>query len=380
MQPSLAPDVAAANTLTGKWCAAAGSGDFVLSGCGIWPLLALLAAAAGEPARGELTAATGLPAASAHDAAITLLRRIEAAESVRAALGVWVRDDIALRDEWIQTLPPGTIAALRGQDGLDEWARRHTDGLIDRFPARIGAATAVALATAVVARTAWRQSFHADVLEPSSGPWRGHRGPALARYSTGLGDAAVLTAGTPVSRVVVRGASDLDVHLLLGEEGDSAPVVLAAGLGALDGSVETHRPGLGTIAPGLEVRTVTAVSDTLRIQVPPFAVRSTHDLLRDPDLFGLTAATTATDNPFPGLSPVALRVTAAAQDVCARFTADGFAAAAVTGVLMEPTGMPPAPADALMIAVNFDRPFGFLGVHRPTGLAIVAGWVATPTP
>ncbi|WP_030513981.1 serpin family protein [Nocardia sp. NRRL WC-3656] len=380
MQPSLAPDVAAANNLTGKWCAAAGSGDFVLSGCGIWPLLALLAAAAGEPARGELTAATGLPAASAHDAAITLLRRIEAAESVRAALGVWVRDDIALRDEWIHTLPPGTIAALRGQDGLDEWARRHTDGLIDRFPARIGAATALALATAIVARTAWRQSFHADVLEPSSGPWRGHRGPALARYSTGLGDAAVLTAGTPVSRVVVRGASDLDVHLLLGEQGATAPVVLAAGLGALDGSVETHRPGPGTIAPGLEVRTVTAVSDTLRIQVPPFAVRSTHDLLRDPELFGLTAATTATDNPFPGLSPVALRVTAAAQDVCARFTADGFAAAAVSGVLMEPTGMPPAPADALMIAVNFDRPFGFLGVHRPTGLAMVAGWVATPTP
>ncbi|MGW0053942.1 serpin family protein [Nocardia nova] len=380
MQPSLAPDVAAANTLTGKWCAAAGSGDFVLSGCGIWPLLALLAAAAGEPARGELTAATGLPAASAHAAAVTLLRRIEAAESMRAALGVWVRDDIALRDEWIRALPPGTIAALRGQDGLDEWARRHTDGLIDRFPARIGAATALALATAVVARTAWRQSFHADVLEPSSGPWRGHRGPALARYSTGLGDAAVLTAGTPVSRVVVRGASDLDVHLLLGEEWDTAPVVLAAGLGALDGSVETHQPGLGTAAPGLEVRTVTAVSDTLRIQVPPFAVRSTHDLLRDPELFGLTAATTATDNPFPGLSPVALRVTAAAQDVCARFTADGFAAAAVTGVLMEPTGMPPAPADALMIAVNFDRPFGFLGVHRPTGLAIVAGWVATPTP
>ncbi|MCC3312807.1 serpin family protein [Nocardia africana] len=378
MQPSLAPDVAAANTLTGKWCAAAGSGDFVLSGCGIWPLLALLAATAGEPARGELTAAAGIPAASAHDAAITLLRRIESAESVRAALGVWVRDDIALRDEWIHTLPPGTIAALRGQHGLDDWARHHTDGLIDRFPVRIGAATAVALATAVVARTAWRQSFHADVLEPTSGPWRGHRGPALARYSTDLGDAAVLMAGTPVSRVVVRGASDLDVHLLLGEEGATAAVVLAAGLGALDGAVETHRPGPGTTAPGLEVRTVTAVSDTLRIQVPPFDVRSTHDLLREPELFGLSAATTATDNPFPGLSPVPLRVTAAAQDVCARFTAYGFAAAAVTAVLTEPTGMPPAPADALMIAVNFDRPFGFLGVHRPTGLAIVAGWVATP--
>ncbi|NKY86948.1 serpin family protein [Nocardia veterana] len=378
MQPSLAPDVAAANALTEKWCEAAGSEDFALSGCGIWPLLALLARPAAEPARSELATAAGISAMSAHDAAITLLRRIEAAESIRAALGVWVRDGVGLRDEWLRTLPPGTIAALRGTEGLDDWARQHTDGLIDRFPAPIGPATAFALATAVVARTAWRQSFHADVLEPATGPWRGHRGPALARYSTDLGDAAVLVADTPVSRVVVRGASDLDVHLLLGAQDAPAAAVLAAGLGALDGSVDTRRPASDAAGPGLEVRHVTAVADTLRIQLPPFMIRSTHDLLREPARFGLTAATTAEHNPFPGLSPTALRVTAAAQDVCARFTADGFAAAAVTAVLMEPTGMPPAPSDALMIAVDFDRPFGFLAVHRPTGLVIVAGWVATP--
>jgi hypothetical protein len=28
--------------------------------------------------------------------------------------------------------------------------------------------------------------------------------------------------------------------------------------------------------------------------------------------------------------------------------------------------------------VTFDRPFGFLAVHRPTGLVVVAGWVAAP--
>jgi hypothetical protein len=33
-----------------------------------------------------------------------------------------------------------------------------------------------------------------------------------------------------------------------------------------------------------------------------------------------------------------------------------------------------------MIMATFDRPFGFVGVHRPTGLVLVAGWVAEPEP
>ena len=32
------------------------------------------------------------------------------------------------------------------------------------------------------------------------------------------------------------------------------------------------------------------------------------------------------------------------------------------------------------IKVIFDRPFGFLAVHRPTGLILVAGWVTDGMP
>jgi hypothetical protein len=28
------------------------------------------------------------------------------------------------------------------------------------------------------------------------------------------------------------------------------------------------------------------------------------------------------------------------------------------------------------VTVVFDQPFGFLAVHRPTGLVLIAGWVA----
>ena len=31
-----------------------------------------------------------------------------------------------------------------------------------------------------------------------------------------------------------------------------------------------------------------------------------------------------------------------------------------------------------VVEVVFDRPFGFIAVHRPSGLAVVAGWVASP--
>ena len=59
---SLSPAVRAANALTAQWCTRLGSGDFALSGAGLWPLLALLASAADEQARAELTNALGRPA------------------------------------------------------------------------------------------------------------------------------------------------------------------------------------------------------------------------------------------------------------------------------------------------------------------------------
>jgi hypothetical protein len=33
-----------------------------------------------------------------------------------------------------------------------------------------------------------------------------------------------------------------------------------------------------------------------------------------------------------------------------------------------------------ILRLDVDRPFGFLAVHRDTGLVLVAGWVTDPTP
>ncbi|MFJ1456088.1 serpin family protein [Nocardia sp. N2S4-5] len=377
MQTSLLPHVAAANDLTRRWCDAAGTGDFVLSGCGVWPLLGVLATAANEPARAELAAAVGLSAEDAQESALRLLAELTAAETVAGALGVWVREDVELREQWARSLPEGVVGKLTGQSALDAWADRHTGGLIDRFPLSINADTLLVLATAIVARTSWLQPFHDDVLEPATGPWRGHRGPGLSRYSRELGDAVLLDATEPVTRVVVRGIRDLDVHLLLGE--GTPGEILGAGLGALDGSVavRTHLP-VGTSGPGLTVRETRAVADTLRIQVPPFLIRSGHNLLARSELFGLGAASDRSQDRFPAISDTPLYLADAAQDALARFTREGFEAAAVTAVALARAAAVPRPRRVLEIAATFDRPFGFLAVHRPTGLVIVAGWVAQP--
>lgn len=120
---AVSPAVRAANTLTERWCAGQGGGDFVLSGAGLWPLLALLASAADEAARADLAAALGRPAESA-------------------------RED--------SRLPEGVVGTLTDQAALDSWAAEGTRGLIDTFPAPITPDTLLLLATPLAARVKWR--------------------------------------------------------------------------------------------------------------------------------------------------------------------------------------------------------------------------------
>ena len=74
---SLSPAVRAANALTPQWCTRLGSGDFALSGAGLWPLLALLASAADEEAGAQLAAALSRPAESGQQDALELIEILD---------------------------------------------------------------------------------------------------------------------------------------------------------------------------------------------------------------------------------------------------------------------------------------------------------------
>ncbi|MGS2805131.1 serpin family protein [Nocardia sp. MW-W600-9] len=361
--------------MTARWTSTFADDDAVVSGAGAWSLLAVLAGAAQGSARAELAAAVGVSAEAAHEAGVELLRSLDSSAEVAVATGAWVRPGISLRDEWVRSMPAGTAGILVDQAALDAWASEHTDGLIEKFPVTIDASTVFAVATALVARTRWVTPFQPIRWTPESGPWRGHQGPGLYRH--GHADGSVSVLGADVTRVIVTGTGDLDVHLLIGADGPRH--ALAAGLAALDDGIPwPSAPTTDTTAPCLTVtrRKTFGGGDSVEVQLPPFEVRSAHDLARHAALFGLAAASGA-ESGFPGISDYPLAVSTAGQNVMARFDAAGFEAAAVTAVAMR-TGSAPRQRWSTITAVHIDRPFGFLAVHRPTGTAVVAGQVTRP--
>ncbi|MEV6223178.1 hypothetical protein AB0M13_16145 [Nocardia fluminea] len=112
MGSSLVPHVRASNALTGRWCATFGGEDAVVSGAGLWPLLAVLAGAASGRARDELAAAVGIAADQAHAAGLALLKSLDTSREVSTAIGAWVRAGLTLREEWVRSMPAGTVGEL----------------------------------------------------------------------------------------------------------------------------------------------------------------------------------------------------------------------------------------------------------------------------
>ena len=374
---TISPVVRAANSLTARWCPQLGGEDFALSAAGVWPLLALLASAADEPASTELAAALGRHTDSAQRDALELLDVLQSSVSTTAAIGIWARADIPLHEDWASRLPEGVVGELTDQAALDRWAADQTGGLIDRFPLDITPFTDLMIASALAARMRWRTPFE-GYPRGRDAAWDEPGLQRLRRATSDLSAAAVLD-GT-VTRIVVEGDGDLDVHLLLGDQQHAD--VLAAGLRELSGEARVRLAAdLDGGAPGLTVRLEESSSqeDILRLVLPSFEIRSRHDLLLFSDLFGLPSVTDATEAHLPLLSPAPLYISRGAQDVLARFFAEGFEAAAVTAFDAECLGAPPpAQYRVTVVDVAFDRPFGFLAVHRPSRLAVVAGWVSSP--
>ncbi|MEX1657001.1 serpin family protein [Streptomyces pseudovenezuelae] len=369
------------------------SGGTVFSAAGVWPLLAFLADGAQGAARAELARALGVPAEQAAAAARELLAELADAKALDAALGLWTKRTLEPREEWEAGLPTDAHGVLTGDPALDQqemdaWAAKRTGGLIERMPVEVRDDTALVLASALALRTTWQRPFEARPVRPSTGPWQGRTLRGLHRRSVRPDRAGVATAPAGrVTEVKVLGDNGVDVHLLLGDEHMTPGQVLAAGAALLDGTCPVVRGSLlplGPAGPGLRVEERPCADPrqpTLEVTTAAFEMRAQHDLLDLHELFGLTAARDGRQGHFPGISASPLAVGSARQSVLARFDALGFEAAAVTAVAAAPGGPPPTPRYlSTVVTAAFDRPFGFLAVHRRTRLALTAGWVAEPVP
>ncbi|WP_186779235.1 serpin family protein [Streptomyces salinarius] len=381
--------VKAVNGLAARWAATLAHDGTVVAAAGVWPLLGLLADGAAGPARRELSDALGIPAAGAATAARDLLSTLGATRGLGAALGLWTRSTLPVEPAWLDRLPADVHGQLTGdpdsdQSLLDTWAAACTQGQIEAMPVTVDEETLLVLASALTLRTDWVRPFTPGAMSAESGPWRGMNLAALHRTTSlpnrvGVADT---TAG-PLTELRIIGTHGIDVHLYLGPPEATAGRVLTAAVDALHNRramVPGSRLPYGAPGPGLSVTRVPSADGepTLHVSTVPFTVKAHHDLLNDPDLFGLRTAADASRGHFPGISAKPIAVQAAAQTMTATFGARGFRSAAVTGFGMMAGGIPRHPFRAREVSVRFDRPFGFLALHGASRLVLNAGWVTCP--
>jgi serine protease inhibitor len=376
-QPAL--PVGPANALTARWIRAIGNHPTVSSGAAVWPLLAIIAGAAGGAARDELAAAAGIDPAVGTQAGRALIEGIAGADGVSAALGLWSRPEVPIRPEWLAELPTGVHEQFTGDLGadqatLDAWARDRTDGMIKRMPVRIDASTLVLLASALTVRTTWREPFGKT---RTPGHW-----PLMTRTTSAP---SIVRATATVACVRIEGNNGIDVELVIGPVGVPASETLSAGLAVVTGAVEAGSGDDlldGAPAPGIVVDHIVSTTNAPQcvVEAPKFTVRASHDLTAFPDVFGLDTVLDAGEQRLPGISERPIAVGKAAQDAIAEFTDTGFRAAAVTATTMRPTSMTRRlqEYEVRRVTATFDRPYGFLAVHRSTGLVLVSGWVTAP--
>lgn len=367
--------VTAANNLTARWAADLRDEQTVLSGAGLYPLLHLLArhAAGGAAAQLRAIADTGLD--------------LPAGPGIGLAVAAWTHRDLPLTGQWRKANPDNTVLTgdqRADQAVLDRWASRHTGGLIDRMPVTVGPQTLLVLAGALAVTTTWREAFTDLPYRPQRGPWQGRTLAGLHRRGSDPGALRVVATDAGVlSTYTVAGDADLDVQLVLGPDGEPAARVLPAAIAALR-SPRDDRAGDDlpvTDGPAVTVREVRSTDDRpeLAVTTVAFTVSADHDLLRSPQLFGLAAASRPGDH-FPGISSWPLQISQGRQTAVATFGATGFEAAAVSALAMR-VGSAMRPVRRKQVTeLVVDRPFGFLAVHRPTGLVLVAGWVTDPRP
>ncbi|ROR45370.1 serine protease inhibitor [Kitasatospora cineracea] len=367
-------------------------GGQVWTALGVWPLLAMLAAGANGPARAELERALGVPAEQAPAVARELLAQVRAVPGCAAALGLWTADGVAVEPGWVAELGAPLWGRLSGDPFedravLDRWAREWTGGLVPRMPVDPAGALLV-LASAVAVRTRWLRPFQEGRFQVLEGPWAGRDFAQLSVSGPELFEriAVAESSAGRVTEVRVAGTGEVDVHLVLGEPGAAPGAVVAAGFELVAGAARrTPVAGLpdGVQGPGLQLSTVDSpVPQHLgALNTAAFRVRAEHDLLVAARLFGLGTAAQDGDH-FRGISrSTPLKVARAQQAATAEFSAQGFEAGAVTAVVMAPGSAMFAPLQQYRIrvaAARFDRPFAFLALHRPTGLVLMAGWVAEP--
>ena len=368
----------------------------VASPVGAWLLLALCGPASDGENRAVLTEVLGSDIDSAASAAADLLAHPH--PLVAAAAAVW-HLPASVSEQWLAGLPDVVTQTGRipGQPELDDWARRHTFGLIESFPIEVDLTVYLILASALATKVSWDCPFElapGGALGPSS-PWA-ERLAHVLRSPEHLGHSAFIAATAEAGDVAVhvgqaRGGL-LVVSVAAAPEVAPAKVMAAAhrlamarGLGQpVDQRSLFDLPlGDGAAWSVREEMSDDGGGERCDAVLPAWSARCTHDL-SDPAL-GFAAAASAlavSDDPWE-----------AKQAAMARYSRTGFEAAAVSALAIRLSMRLPSRGLLRTAELRFGHPFAVVAVtvderrdrvpgrvvHGPWhGIPVFSAWVADP--
>jgi hypothetical protein len=358
----------------------------VASPLGAWLLLALAATASTGEDRETLTDVLGCDVDEAAGAAAELLA--DPHPLVAAAAAVWTASWFQPPDDfrrWQAGLPASVTAGnLPSQAGLDSWARKHTFGLIDRFPADTSQAYLV-LATALATKVSWQMPFRLTAASSLGGgsSWAGRldrvlrtpNGPGVrghAQFIAGTPDAGdvIVHAATAVGGLLVVSVAALpDVHA-------ERVLALAHDLGVrLANGARVERRELADVplgeGPLWLLRDVMAEADSCTAVLPAWSASSRLDLA-DPVLGFAAASRGLVAGPDPW---------EAKQAAMARYSRTGFEAAAVTAMARSLGAH--LPGQHRHAELRFGHPYAVVALVQDAtsawhGLPVFSAWVTEP--
>jgi Serpin (serine protease inhibitor) len=389
-----------------------GEQHHVVSPLGAWLVVALCSSLSSEDKRAALGEVLGAAPQEARAAASDLISTPHPA--VGAAAALWVRTTVStkLASAWRESLPQALETGdLPSQQELNQWAERHTFGLIRQFPLKLDPGTVMVLATALATRVSWEVPFElvdAEVLGASS-PW-----------STSLRK-VLSTPANPGSRRPVGGVSHdqfvtateragtVAVHIAAAREGlrvtsvianqDVAPVdVIAA---AYDiawreadqrGSVDrlslfdlpvSKTPLWDISEEPVQTSSPDGKEERYRTVLPAWSAQTNVDLAGDE--LGFADATQGVAAAV-GLGEYRY---AAKQSAVARYSRTGFEAAAVTGLAVALAAFVGHPGRRRTATLHFGHSFAAVAVvagppdlgqrfARWEAVPVFSAWVTKP--
>lgn len=360
----------------------------VASPFGAWLLLALVAPAAEGSVREQLVDTLGCEADEAFASAVTLLRHPHAELALGSA--IWHSPDVATErlSALIRRLaPPADTGPIPSQPEADAWARRHTLGLIEAFPLPLDPSVVLLLATAIATKVSWEVPF--DVVPAAEATLPADDGFAVSSLLRDTGAAAwegfAETDAGLLAAFTARSARGLLVTSAVGDP-DTDPaaildatqqlaVAIAAGAAPHPASMFDLPLGDGPAWRITEAWTEKPGRERYEILLPAWQAESDHVLLAVPELgFGPAAAALA------GLLPDGRYDAAAKQRAMARYTREGFEAAAVTGMMVRTSIGVGSEHPVRTARIEFTRPHAVVAVTEGdgdwAGLPVFSAWVA----